>query len=58
MYKPPDDLLYSAVPDQSSIEDEIMKRMEEEIRKRFGGLSMDEFIEQLKNQKALEAAAN
>jgi len=27
------------------MEDEILKRMEEEIRKRFGGLSMDEFIE-------------
>jgi hypothetical protein len=41
-------MLYAAVGDQSSINEEVMRRMDEEIRKRFNGQTLDEVLEGLK----------
>lgn len=40
------------------MDDQFDKRFDAEMRKRLGGMTMDEFIEHLKNQKAIENAAN
>lgn len=47
-----EDLVYSQVKDMSSnMDEEIMRRLDEEMRKKFGGATLDEYIEQLKQQR-------
>ena len=46
-------LIYAEVPDSSSID----QKFEEEMRKRLGGLSLEEFLRELKEKQAIESAA-
>ena len=40
-------MVYAAVADDSNIDDLVLKRMDEEFRKKFGGQTLDEFLEKL-----------
>ena len=50
-------MVYAAVADESNIDDLVMKRMDEEFKKRFDGSTLDEFLEKLKRDKELEKLA-
>ena len=50
-------MVYAAVADESNIDDLVMKRMDEEFKKRFDGSTLDEFLERLKRDKELEKLA-
>jgi hypothetical protein len=50
-------MLYAAVADESNIDEMVMKRMDEEFRKRFEGSTLDEFLEKLKRDRELDKVA-
>lgn len=51
-------MVYAAVADSSvNLDDMVLKRMDEEFRKKFDGQTLDEFMDKLRQERELEAMA-